>query len=83
MSEIHNTFHVSQLRKCAVVEMAVVPLEDIEVYVSLNYIKRPTTILDRKVKTLRSKEERLVKVQWEHRWGSKWTWEPESKMHDQ
>ena len=29
LSQIHNTFHVSQLRKCLVDEAAVVPLEDI------------------------------------------------------
>ena len=39
-------------------------------------------ILDRKVKILRSKEVRLVKVQWEHRKGSEWTWEPESEMRE-
>ena len=29
LNQIHNTFHVSQLRKCLVDESAVVPLEDI------------------------------------------------------
>ena len=29
LSQIHITFHVSQLRKCVADEMAVVPLEDI------------------------------------------------------
>ena len=29
LSQIHNTFHVSQLRKCLVDDSAVVPLEDI------------------------------------------------------
>ena len=64
LSQIHNTFHVSQLRKCLVDESAVVPLEDIQVDSSLNYIERPDAILDRKTKTLRNKEIQLVKVQW-------------------
>ena len=29
LSQIHNTFHVSQLQKCSVDDSAVVPLEDI------------------------------------------------------
>ena len=29
LSQIHNTFHASQLRKCLVVDFVVVPLEDI------------------------------------------------------
>ena len=62
LSQIHNTFHVSQLRKCLVDESAVVPLEDIQVDSSLNYVKRPVAILDRKVKTLRNKVIQLVTV---------------------
>ena len=48
----------------------------------LNYIERPVAILDRKTKVLRNKEVKLVKVQWQHRKGSKWTWEPEEGMRD-
>ena len=29
LSQIHNTFHVSQLRKCMVDDSVIVPLEDI------------------------------------------------------
>ena len=41
LSQIHSTFHVSQLRKCLVDDLAVVPLEDIQVDDSRNYIERP------------------------------------------
>ena len=40
-------------------------------------------IMDRKVKTLMNKVVNLVKVQWQHRKGSKWTWEPEFEMREQ
>lgn len=82
LSQIHNTFHVSQLRKCLVDESAVVPLEDIQVDSSLNYIERSVAILDRKTKTLRNKAIQLVKVQWQHRKGSEWTWEAEEEMRE-
>jgi len=80
LSLIHNTFHVSQLRKCLVDETAVVPLEDIQVDSGLNYIEKPIAILERKTKTLRNKVIQLVKVQWQHRKGSEWTWEAEEEM---
>ena len=80
LSQIHSTFHVSQLRKCLVDDSAVVPLEDIQVDGSLNYIERPVAILDRKSKDLRNKRVELVKVQWQHRKGSEWTWEPVDEM---
>ena len=83
MSQIHDTFHVSQLRKCIADESVVVPLEDIQVDVNLNYDERPIAIRDRKIKVLRNKEVSLVQVQWQHRKGSELTWEPELEMREQ
>ncbi|KAJ9563463.1 hypothetical protein OSB04_008623 [Centaurea solstitialis] len=80
LSQIHDTFHVSQLRKCLADDSAFVPLEDIEVDERLNYAEKPIAVLERKTKTLRNKEVGIVKVQWEHRKGSEWTWEPEDEM---
>ncbi|KAI3819470.1 hypothetical protein L1987_13308 [Smallanthus sonchifolius] len=48
LSRIHPTFHVSHLRKCLADELAHVPLTDIEVDNSLNYIEETVAILDRK-----------------------------------
>ncbi|KAJ9538155.1 hypothetical protein OSB04_030888, partial [Centaurea solstitialis] len=53
---IHNTFHVSQLRKCVRDESVVVPLEDIQIDEKLNYVEKPIALLEWKVKTLRNKE---------------------------
>ena len=80
LGQIHDTFHVSQLRKCIVDESAVVPLEDIQVDASLNYVEKPVTIVDRRIKVLRNKEVLLVQVQWQHQRGSELTWEPETEM---
>ncbi|KAJ9547756.1 hypothetical protein OSB04_020299 [Centaurea solstitialis] len=67
LGQIHSTFHVSQLRKCLADETAHIPLDDIQVDESLNYVERPVAVIDRKVKRLRSKEIGIVKVQWQHR----------------
>ncbi|KAK9055581.1 hypothetical protein SSX86_026665 [Deinandra increscens subsp. villosa] len=80
LSAIHNTFHVSHLRKCLADESAYVPLDDLVVDDKLNYVEMPIAIRDRKVKKLRNKEVSQVMVQWEHRKGSDLTWESEEEM---
>ncbi|KAD7479850.1 hypothetical protein E3N88_02986 [Mikania micrantha] len=55
LSGIHDTFHMSYLRKCLADESAYVPFEDLEIDDKLNYIEKPVAILDRKVKQLRNK----------------------------
>ena len=60
LDHIHDTFYVSQLRKCIADESVVVPLEDIQVDTSRNYTEKPIAILDRKIKVLRNKEVPLV-----------------------
>ncbi|KAJ9553347.1 hypothetical protein OSB04_017392 [Centaurea solstitialis] len=80
LSQKNNTFHVSQLRKCLADEATHIPIDDIQVDERLNYVERPIAVLEKKTKTLRNKEIGLVKVQWEHRKGSEWTWEPEAEM---
>ena len=58
------------------------PLEDIQVDDSLNYIERLVAILDRKMKDLRNKKFEMMKVQWQYRKGSEWTWELENEMRE-
>ncbi|GJQ97014.1 putative reverse transcriptase domain-containing protein [Tanacetum coccineum] len=69
LNSIHNTFHVSQLRKCLVDEAEYVPLADIVVDEKLGYVEEPVEILDTMVKKLRRKEILLFKVRWKHRKG--------------
>lgn len=64
LSQIHNTFHVPQLRKGVADDSTVFPLDDIQVDDCLNYFERPVAILDKKVKALRKKVVPLVKVLW-------------------
>ena len=81
LSLIHDTFHVSQLRKCIADSSTIVPIEDIQIDESLNYVEKPIAIVDRKSKVLRSgKTVYSVKVQWRHKKGSECTWEPEEEM---
>ena len=77
---VHNTFHVSHLRKCLADESAYIPYKELEIDDKLNYIEKPVAILDKKVKRLRSKDINQVKIQWKNRKGSDATWESEEEM---
>ncbi|GJT55698.1 putative ribonuclease H-like domain-containing protein [Tanacetum coccineum] len=47
---IHNTFHVSNLKKCLADENLVIPLEEIQLDDKLHFIEEPVEIMDREVK---------------------------------
>nr|GEX69478.1 hypothetical protein [Tanacetum cinerariifolium] len=70
MKGIHNTFHVSYLRKCLTDEASVITLDDVEINSEMITREEPKAILRRKSRELRNKEIPLVKVQWKHRMGT-------------
>ena len=55
-------------------------MDDIQVNEHMNYVDRAVAIVERKMKILHKKEIPLVKVQWQHRKGFEWTWEPKSEI---
>nr|GEV30988.1 putative reverse transcriptase domain-containing protein [Tanacetum cinerariifolium] len=59
---IHNTFHVSNLKKCLEDENLVIPLEEIQLDDKLHFIKEPMEIMDREVKQLKQSRIPIVKV---------------------
>ncbi|KAJ9541625.1 LOW QUALITY PROTEIN: hypothetical protein OSB04_028131 [Centaurea solstitialis] len=77
---VHNTFHVSNLRKCLADPETAIPLQDIEVDQKLNFVEEPVAVTDRKIRKLRNKEIVLVKIQWKFHKGQEATWEAESEM---
>ncbi|GJW77765.1 putative reverse transcriptase domain-containing protein [Tanacetum coccineum] len=50
---IHNTFHVSNLKKCLADENLVIPLEEIQLVDKLHFIEEPVEIMDCEVKQLK------------------------------
>nr|GEV58462.1 reverse transcriptase domain-containing protein [Tanacetum cinerariifolium] len=53
LSMVHNTFHVSNLKKCYSNDPLVVPLEGLQVDDKLHFVEEPVEVMDRKVKQLR------------------------------
>ena len=64
LAEVHNVFHVSQLRKCISDPDAVIKTNQPEVQPTLTVPERLIRILDRADKVLRRKTIPVVKILW-------------------
>nr|GEY95511.1 putative reverse transcriptase domain-containing protein [Tanacetum cinerariifolium] len=53
LSRVHNTFHVSNLKKCHADEPLAVPLDGLHVDNKLHFVEEPVEIMDREVKQLK------------------------------
>ena len=80
LSDVHNVFHISQLKKCLRVPEEQLPLEELDVQDDLTYIKYPVKILDTLERITRSKKIRMCKVQWSHHAEDEATWEREDEL---
>ncbi|GJU42488.1 retrovirus-related pol polyprotein from transposon TNT 1-94 [Tanacetum coccineum] len=80
LSRVHNTFHVSNLKKCYSDDPLVVPLEGLQVDDKLYFVEEPVEIMDREVKQLRRSRVPIVKVRWNSRRGPEFTWEREDQF---
>ncbi|GJY32116.1 putative reverse transcriptase domain-containing protein [Tanacetum coccineum] len=76
---IHNTFHVSNLKKCLSDESLVIPLDEIQLDDKLHFIEEPMEIMDREVKRLKQSHIPIVKVRWNSRRGPEFIWEREDQ----
>nr|GFA91744.1 reverse transcriptase domain-containing protein [Tanacetum cinerariifolium] len=61
-SSIHNTFHVSNLKKCYANEPLAVPLDVLHFEDKLQFVEEPVEIMDREVRRLRNSHVPIVKV---------------------
>nr|GFB03618.1 putative reverse transcriptase domain-containing protein [Tanacetum cinerariifolium] len=61
LSRVHNTFHVSNLKKCHADEPLAVQLDGLRVDDKLHFVKEPVEIMDHEVKRLKQSRIPLVK----------------------
>src|SRR6266540_2771028 len=80
MSDVHNMFHVSQLKKCLRVPDEQVPLEILDLQQDLQYQERPIKIIDIAVRATRRSQTRFCRVQWSNHTEAEATWEHEHDM---
>ncbi|GJX73572.1 hypothetical protein Tco_0312167 [Tanacetum coccineum] len=70
LSCIHDTFHVSNLKKCLADTDLQGPLEEIKIDDKLYFVEEPVEIVDRNMKKLKRSWIPLVKVRWNSRQGA-------------
>ncbi|GKD85920.1 reverse transcriptase domain-containing protein, partial [Tanacetum coccineum] len=80
LSGVHDTFHVSTLKKCLADASLHVQLNEIKVNKTLCFIEEPVEILDHEIKSLKRSKISLVKVRWDSKRGPEFTWEREDFM---
>ncbi|GJR37743.1 putative reverse transcriptase domain-containing protein [Tanacetum coccineum] len=73
LSRVHNTFHVSNLKKCLSDESLVIPLEELCVDDKLHFVEEPVEVMDREIKQLKRSRIPIVKVRWNSKRGTEFT----------
>ncbi|GKA96010.1 hypothetical protein Tco_0818105 [Tanacetum coccineum] len=79
-SNIHSTFHISNLKKCLSDESLVIPMKELRLDDKLNFVEEPIEIMDREVKQLKQSRIPIVKVRWKSKRGPEFTWEREDQI---
>jgi hypothetical protein len=80
LSDVHNVFHVSQLKKCLRVPEEQLPMEELSVQGDLIYTEYPIMILDTLTRVTRNKVIKMCKVQWSHHGEDEATWKREEEL---
>jgi hypothetical protein len=80
LSDVHNVFHVSQLKKCLRVLEEQLTMEELSVQGDLTYTEYPIKILDTLTQVTRNKVIKICKVQWSHHGEDEATWEIEEEL---
>ncbi|GJS96389.1 putative reverse transcriptase domain-containing protein [Tanacetum coccineum] len=80
LSNVHDTFHVSNLKKCLIDANVQVPLDNIKADKTLRFIEEPIEIIDHEVKKLKRSKIPIVKARWNSKRGPTFTWEHKDHM---
>nr|GEW61201.1 putative reverse transcriptase domain-containing protein [Tanacetum cinerariifolium] len=80
LSRVHNTFHVSNLKRCHADEPLADPLDGLYFDDKLHFVEKPLEIMDHEVKLLKRSRIPLFKVRWNSKRGPEFTWEREDQF---
>jgi hypothetical protein len=79
-SNVHDVFHVSQLRKCLRVPKEQIPLEKLTVGKDLTYQEYPVKIFDTSESVTRNNRYKMCKVKGSNHTEEEATWEKEDQL---
>jgi hypothetical protein len=80
LSDVHDVFHASQLKKCLRVPDEQLSMEDLNAKEYLSYQEYPVKILETNERVVRNKRIKMCKVQWSHHIEEEATWEWEEEL---
>nr|GEW35373.1 putative reverse transcriptase domain-containing protein [Tanacetum cinerariifolium] len=80
LSNVHDTFHVSSLKKCLSEKSLVIPMKELQLDDKPNFMEEPVEVMDREVKQLKQSHIPIVKVRWDSKRGPEFTWEREDQI---
>nr|GEU53382.1 putative reverse transcriptase domain-containing protein [Tanacetum cinerariifolium] len=75
LSRVHNTFHVSNLKKFMSDESLVISLEELHVDDKLHFVEEPIEVMNHEIKQLKRSLNPIIKVRWNSKRGIEFTWE--------
>ena len=82
-ANVHDVFHVSQLRKCFKTPDRTVNFEDFELQEDLSYREHPVAILEETERKTRNKSIKFLKVKWSHHSDREATWERKDHLRSE
>nr|GEV71679.1 putative reverse transcriptase domain, ribonuclease H-like domain, aspartic peptidase domain protein [Tanacetum cinerariifolium] len=80
LSNVHNTFHVSNLKKCLSDESLIIPMKELKLDDKLNFLEESVEIIDGEIKQLQQSRIPIIKVRWNSKRGPEYTWEREDEI---
>nr|GEX01019.1 putative reverse transcriptase domain-containing protein [Tanacetum cinerariifolium] len=80
LTNVHKTFHVSNLKKCLFDESLIIPIKELKLDDKLNFVEKAVEIMDREIKQLRQSRIPIIKVRWNSKRGLEYTWECEDEI---
>jgi hypothetical protein len=80
LSDVHDMFHVSQLKRCLCVAEEQIPMEELDAKEDLSYQEYPVKTLETSERVTQNKKIKICKVQWSHHTKKEATWKREEEL---